>query len=107
MTTASLLNGEAKLARALERAALLALCAFVAWGPLAQGSTFAGGRAGLTVLGLLAGGLYLQGFSGTPGQAGRQDHRLGPGHARLLDPPSRGRCGSRGYPAGAGQNRPQ
>ncbi|MDP9764082.1 O-antigen ligase family protein [Deinococcus enclensis] len=60
MTTASPpLNREAKIARALERAALLALCAFVAWGPLAQGSTFAGGRAGLTVLGLLTGGLYL------------------------------------------------
>lgn len=46
-------------ARVFERAALLFLFAFVAWGPLAQGSTFAGGRAGLTVLGALTGSLWL------------------------------------------------
>ncbi|MFC4427048.1 O-antigen ligase family protein [Deinococcus navajonensis] len=50
---------EQTLARFLERAALLTLATFVAWGPLAQGSTFPGGRAGLSVLGLLTGGFYL------------------------------------------------
>lgn len=50
---------QASLARVLERGALAALLAFVAWGPLAQGSTFAGGRAGLAVLGTLSGGLWL------------------------------------------------
>ncbi|UBV44317.1 O-antigen ligase family protein (plasmid) [Deinococcus taeanensis] len=54
---------------ALERAALAALFAFVAWGPLAQGSTFPGGRAGLTVLGLLTGGLYLAASALSPAPA--------------------------------------
>ncbi|MVN87154.1 hypothetical protein GO986_10270 [Deinococcus sp. HMF7620] len=66
------------LPRVLEWASLAALWAFVAWGPLAQGSAFSGGRAGLTVLGLLAGGLYLAALtlSSAPGQGWRSPWTL-------------------------------
>ncbi|MFC4637079.1 O-antigen ligase family protein [Deinococcus hohokamensis] len=66
------------LFRFLERASLAALFVFVAWGPLAQGSTFPGGRAGLTVLGLVTGGLYLAAIllSPAPGRLWRSGWAL-------------------------------